>query len=427
MAKAAPTPEKKDTTYGDLITQKRTYEELELSQLNITTGSLMFDIFTGGGYSPGIARFMAPPEHGKTLQALTWAKNWLNHWGDKGEVVYFDCEGRLTPKKINLSGINKIPDFKKRFTVYRYNIYNDIAKFLFDITMNNPEGKHYFIVFDSLDMLITKEDTAKDFGDAAKVGAAQVMTTLLMKKVGPYMADKQHHLHILSQIRANINVSNPNSPKTKISGGNAALHAADIMGEVQKNFGGNEGMFIFENPQGKTVKEKGNIVGHYHTIRFTKTMNEKTGQTLRIPIKRGAGIWREREITDLALAFGQITKKGAWYDFTNAEWIKRINEDLTIVKQNQYVEQALAKAQKEADVKGETLNKAKIKELNEIFQKEAKNQKFEVEVKWQGYENLFNYIENNPELVEWMDKEFRATLVSDSVAIDVGEADSTFE
>ncbi len=421
-AKAAKEP-KKDTTYGDLMTQKRSYEELELSVLNISTGSLIFDIFTGGGYSPGIARFMAPPEHGKTLQALTWAKNWLNYWGDKGEVVYFDCEGRLTTKKINLSGINKLPRFRERFTCYRYNIYDDISKFLFDITMNNPDGKHYFIVFDSLDMLITKADTEKDFGDASKVGAAQVMTTLLMKKVGPYMADKKHHLHILSQIRANINVSNPNSPKTKISGGNAALHATDIMGEVQKNFGGNEGMFIFENPKGATVKDKGAIIGHYHTIKFTKTMNEKTGQVIRIPIKRGSGIWREREVTDLAIAFGFISKSGAWFEL-DAEWAKKIDEAVLPLMRASWVEAKILVATQEADTKGKSLSKTEVNKLREKFEKDAEIEVlWAVETKWQGYDTLFKYIENNQNVVDWIDKHFRETLVSDSVAMEVGEGE----
>lgn len=401
----------KEKTYGNLMEQKRSLEELRQKTVNISTGSLIFDIFTGGGFSPGIARFMGPPEHGKTLQALTWAKNWLRHYGEKGRVIYFDCEGRLTPKKISLSGIDKEPNFEARFSTFRYNVYDDIAEYLFDITMTNPDELHYFVVFDSLDMLITKADQVKDFSDAAKVGAAQVMTTLLMKKVGPYMADLGHHLHILSQVRANINVNNPNSPKTKISGGNAALHAADIMGEIQKNFGGADGMFIFQNPKAATVKEKGDIIGTYHTIKFTKTMNEKTGSTIRIPIKKGSGIWLEREVVDLSMTFGLLARegKGAWY-VLDKDWEKEINEFVTEKRREDLKKKTIEETG--------ALTKSEIEKALKGIESQLQAVAFTVENRWQGYDNMFSYFERQPEVVAWMSNKLKSTLLASSVAFE---------
>lgn len=415
--------------YDELQDGLRTIDDLDKQQDFITTGSLIFDIFLGGGFSPGIARFMGEPEHGKTLQALTWAKNWLAHFGDKGKIYYFDTEGRLTYRKLKLAGIPGIKNVNERFIIVRKNVFDDIADFIREKIKANDKGEHYFFVFDSLDMLITKDNLKKGFSEAEKVGAAQVMSTLMMKHIGVFFADRGHHLHILSQIRANINTSNPNSPKTKMSGANALRHGSDVTAEIQKNFGGNEGMFIFENPGGATVKDKGNIVGHYFTLKFTKTMNEKTGQTLRVPIKRGMGIWREREVTDLAIAFGQITKKGAWYKLANEDWVKRINEDLTAKRRQKFVIETVSKALEEAEKNGKALSKAASKELNEQVTAEAeKTINFSVETDWQGYENLFSYIERNQDLVEWLDKEFRATLLSDSVVANVSETDeATFE
>jgi RecA/RadA recombinase len=427
--------------YGDLENGVRKLSDIkEQSTDFITTGSLIFDIFLGGGFCPGISRFMGEPEHGKTAQALTWAKNWLNHYGDKGKVYYFDVEGRVTYRKLQLAGIDKIPNVDDRFIIVRRNVFDSIATFIRDKIKANEakeeeEREHYFFVFDSLDLLITEEDLKKGFSDAAKVGAAQVMSTLMMKHFGVFFLDKGHHLHILSQIRANINTSNPNSPKTKMSGANALRHGSDITAEIQKNFGGANGMYIFENPNGATVQEKGNIIGHYFTPKFVKTPNEKTGQTIRVPIKRGSGIWREREVTDLALAFGQIRKKGAWYQledkkegWANKDWIDRINKDLTQKAQERYVVEAYSKLAAEAKEAGKELSKAQSKELNEKLVKEAeKNVKFEVETTWQGYPALFSYIEKNPDLVDWLDKEFRSTLLSDSVVANVAEDDVSFE
>lgn len=436
---AAPDSEFKG--YGDLEFGVRSISDIkEQSSDFITTGSLIFDIFLGGGFCPGISRFMGDPEHGKTAQALVWAKNWLEHFGSRGKVYYFDVEGRVTYRKLKLAGIDGIPDVDKRFIFVRRNLFDDIASFIRDKikeneTKDKDEQEHFFFVFDSLDMLITAEDLKKGFSDAAKVGAAQVMSTLMMKHFGVFFLDKGHHLHILSQVRANINTSNPNSPKTKMSGANALRHGSDLTAEILKNYGGATGMFIFENPTGATVQEKGNIIGHYFTPRFGKTPNEKTGQTIRVPIKRGSGIWREREVTDLALAFGQIRKKGAWYQledkkegWSNQDWIDRINRDLTVKARERYVTDELNKLTTEATAAGNELSKAQRKEHTERLTKEAeKTVKFEVETTWQGYPALFNYIEKNADLVQWLDKEFRSTLLSDSVVTELGESDGDFE
>lgn len=441
--------EKKETTtsefkgYGDLEQGVRTMSTIKNQSSDfITTGSLIFDIFLGGGFCPGISRFMGDPEHGKTAQALTWAKNWLAHYKDKGKVYYFDVEGRITFRKLKLCGIDKIPNVDERFIIIRRNVFDDIASFIRDkIKLNEAkdldEQEHFFFVFDSLDMLITKEDLAKGFSDAAKVGAAQVMSTLMMKHFGVFFLDKGHHLHILSQVRANINTSNPNSPKTKMSGAWALKHGSDITADIMKNFGGADGMFIFENPTAATVKEKGNIVGHYFTPKFGKTPNEKSNQTIRVPIKRGSGVWHEREVTDLALAFGQIRKKGTWFmlkdekeGWANQSWIDRINQELTQKAQERYVVEEIAKLTNEAKEAGKEITKTQYKELNEKLTKEAgKTVKFEIQTAWQGYVALFNYIEKNSDLVDWLDKEFRATLLSDSVATEEPDAvdGGTFE
>ena len=65
-----------------------------------------------------------------------------------------------------------------------------------------------------------------------------------------------------------------------------------------------------------------------------------------------------------------------------------------------------------------------LKEVTDKATAEAESLKFEMETKWQGYQGLFQYIENNPELVAWLDREFRATLVSDSVATEQSGGDS---
>ena len=62
----------------------------------IPTGSLRFDSILGGGFRPGMSVFYGEAESGKTAQGLVWAKNWQDKFGEKGLVVFFDAEGRLS-------------------------------------------------------------------------------------------------------------------------------------------------------------------------------------------------------------------------------------------------------------------------------------------------------------------------------------------
>ena len=89
--------------------QYTTIKDLESYNFKVSTGSLVLDLFLEGGFRPGIARFGAPSEHGKTLQCLSWANEWLKKFGKNGEVYYYDTECRITSEKINQSPISQNP------------------------------------------------------------------------------------------------------------------------------------------------------------------------------------------------------------------------------------------------------------------------------------------------------------------------------
>jgi len=310
--------------YGDLFSFHSTKDEVNSYSDPISTGSLVLDLFLDGGYRVGAARFYGPSEHGKTAQCLVWAREWMKKFKDKAEVIYFDAEGRITLDKIKTSGLALLPNFKwsenaedesANFFLFNYNTYDHIADFIFDKIRDNKDlpaaqRKRFFIVIDSLDQLITSKDMEKSFSDSEKVGAAQTISALLSKKVTAFMSKYGHHLHILSQIRANINTSSHgNGPTTKASGGNSMLHISNMTGAIQKDW---SGTLLYENPKGTTIAEKGDVIGRLHTIKFEKTFNEKTHRVVRVPIKFKHGIWREREIVDLIFVAGVATMKGSW-------------------------------------------------------------------------------------------------------------------
>ena len=70
----------------------------------VSTGSLLLDIHTGGGLTPGLHRFCGMNEGGKTSEALEVARNFLKDIPN-ARAVYIKAEGRLNPEMVNRSGI----------------------------------------------------------------------------------------------------------------------------------------------------------------------------------------------------------------------------------------------------------------------------------------------------------------------------------
>lgn len=342
------------------------FNELLSYDFFVSTGSLKFDIFLDGGYRPGISVFGAPPEHGKTLQCLAWADKWLTKFGENGEVYYYDTEGRMSVRKLSLSPISKNKHFKTNFFLWSEgNIYEDIAEDIWRLVQETKgTERRLFFVIDSLNMVVCKRDLDKKLAEDEKMATEATLTTRLIKRVGPHMESNGHHLHVLRQIRANMQASHPHSKKTKSdSGGYALQHQSSLTGDVQKIWRGANSNTIYDSSVTKP-KASDPYVGHYHEIVFEKTPNEKSGQKVSIPIKRGHGIWLEREIVDICLEWGLIQKKGAWYS----------------------MEESIAK-----DCEAAT-------EIKEAY-------------KWQGLDKVIDFVEGNKSVCDFLEKLIRNRLL----------------
>ena len=129
------------------------------------------------------------------------------------------------------------------------------------------------------------------------VGGALVTSVFLKKMVLPIT--KMGHMMILtSQVRVEV-AANPyasrGGPKVKQAGGNAVKHYANFILEFQERYNSD---IIFTNPSAAKLEDKGNPIGHICKIIFRKSVNEKTGGTVRYPIKYGQkdgnSIWIEK-------------------------------------------------------------------------------------------------------------------------------------
>jgi RecA/RadA recombinase len=230
--------------------------------------------------------FFADKESGKTGQGLTWGANWQKHFGEKGWVVVYDAEGRLTEKKIRMSGVDK-----SRLIVIKSNASEFVLQNILDLINNNPEGLKYFFIVDSINALTTADERGKTLSEAeARAGVARV-NSMAFKKLSLPIHVKGHHLYLCSQIRAG-NMTGFGGAGNKAGGGMA--------------WDGNSPRYI---------KEGEKVVGRYTEFDFRKTYNETTGSKLAVPIKYNhtGGVWKANEVVDMALAWGLVIKKGSWY------------------------------------------------------------------------------------------------------------------
>jgi len=328
----------------------------------VSSGSLILDLEMGGGIRPGIVRLSGASGAGKTSCALSFAKNFQDNV-DKSKVVYIRSEGRLSKEILDRSGVHQ--DDKKWFC-YDSNIFESAIGLIRNLVFRNDEDRRYMFIIDSMDALIRKEDSNREFGEANKVAGGALLTSQFLQKMALSFVKKGHICLMISQVRSTVTI-NPYQkvdPKlTNASGGNAALHYSDWILEFQKSFKGD----TFT----KKVKGKDVEIGHKCKIYFRKTPNEKVGSLVEYPIKHGMvggkSIWVEREVMDMMLMWDMIAAKGAWITVTD-----------------------------------ETLE-------------DFKSNGIEFEKQHQGQEAFHKYLEEKPEAVEFIFNKFKDILSNEAL------------
>lgn len=300
----------------------------------VKSSSLLLTIAMEGGLNPGAHRFMGTAETGKTSCALDFMYNFFKEKKKGRRGIYVKAEGRLSDNVINRSGVKFVftpEDWVDGTTlVVESNIFEFVFDFLNDMVKNNETETEYFIIIDSMDMLIKEDDMDKPTGKSLQVAGGAVMTATFLKKSSLILAKKGHTCIFISQYRETIR-ADQNAPASAprqgtASGGHAAEHGANWAFEFLKPRDWKKGGdAIRENEDENGVK-----IGHVCRMKVHKSPNETTGKEFAYPVKykqtNASSVWIERELADILLGWEWIETKGAGWMNVNPEKAKQIKE-----------------------------------------------------------------------------------------------------
>ncbi len=349
------------------------YNDVVPENTPISTGSLLLDSYVKIR-SGSIIRLCGNAELGKTSEAFVLAENFHKAFS-KSKTIFIKAESRLSQEMRKRSGhkfVDKAEDWDYGTVfVWSVNYFETIASSLEGLIKAMHEaGEQLCIIWDSLDGTILKSDATKDVwgSESPKVAGIPLLTKLLFKRFALPVAHYDALMIITSQYSANIKIDPyaKDAPRQADgSGGSSIGHQSDYTFLYHPRY---QGDYILEKPDEKPDPVKNKTLGILSTVEIRKSATDVSGTKLKIPIRKnriGSAIWVEKEVLDMAMQFNHLTRKGAWYSFA---------EDLVV----------------------------KAKEAGIIIQ-----------VQHQGMNGVFEYLEENKVVFEFLLKEYKDVIYSE--------------
>lgn len=311
-----PAIQKQFTSAAERLAASKDFEDYHYSFVKdkrwvCSTGSIIFDMFLDGGFRPGIFRLRGAPEAGKSNFVLTCA-GIFQKTVPNSFVVGINAEGRMFDHIVKRCGVDTDP---KKWFRFDCNIADKAYDFVRKLVDENTENKTYMFIVDSSDALERLCDVKKQFGDAEKMAGGACINSVFGRRVSLPLTKFGHVMFALSQERVKLDTKTSYSgPQNHAAGGKAMGHYSSVYAVLKDKYTDD---YIWENPNGAKISEKGKILGHFATFVLSKTMNDKSRETVAFPVKRGKGIWKEYEFYMLCMQWGLLTKEGAgWFSFS---------------------------------------------------------------------------------------------------------------
>jgi hypothetical protein len=280
----------------------------------------------------------AGAELGKTSQAFVFADNYMKTM-PRSKTIYVKAEARLTPEMKKRSGLTFVDSGNDwnygTVFVFSCNEFETIAELLERLYPSmHDAGEYLCVILDSIDGLILREDKKKNVWnekESPRVAGVPLLTKLLFRRIALPINHYDGLFLATTQYSSPIKIdpyTRTEKRQVEGSGGAAIAHQSDFVFYYQQRYISD---YILENPDVKPDSVKNKTLGVYVNIEIKKGANETTGEKIRIPIKKGrvgSSIWVEKEIVDMALMWGLISKAGSWFSFEESICQEMINSGI---------------------------------------------------------------------------------------------------
>lgn len=334
----------------------------------IPSGSMKFDMFAKIKSGTTI-RIGGPQEVGKTSQSLLFAQNYMNTF-PKSKTIYVNAEAKFGSEIQDRTGMTFTMNSKDwnygSVFVFQTNDFNTIANTLKSLLISmHEQGEHLCIIIDSVDMLKLQDSSDKKIGENKKPAGVNWLTKEMFRQIGQEIQGYNAFLIMITQYAAvfKLDTYSPDAPHMMEGNNTHALnHQVSYAFYYRPRY---KKDFILEDQDEKPDPIKNKILGVNAVIDIKKSASDETGISLEIPIKKGKVgncVWIEKEIFDVCLMSGLVTKDKAWIEFSD------------------------------------------------VIKKMAAQDKIDLKQKHQGLGQFSAYFEENPEITKWIVNKLRDTI-----------------
>lgn len=275
--------------------------EFDYKRIPFTSPRMNYCTF--GGIPIGkITEFYGEEHGGKTTTALDIVANY-QHMEDARDVLYIDAENTLDIEWAKKLGVDVDG-------MYILQPKAQSAEQIFEIICQAVEtGDVGLWVLDSIGVLMSQQEYDKTMEDKTYGGIAKALT-LFGKKIEMLMAQNKCTGIGINQMREDLN-SQWGGQTTP--GGKAWKHVCSVRLQFSR------GKFIDEKGN-ELTRSAENPVGNIVLMSMTKNKTAPpTRRTGFYTLNYETGIDYLKDLVDVAIKYGVVDKKGAWYKIVNPE------------------------------------------------------------------------------------------------------------
>lgn len=287
---------------------------------NVVSLCLGADIALGGGIPFGCsAVFAGKPKTGKTTTALQIAANAQKQYPE-AELEYYNKEARLTKKVLGqIQGLDKKrtkiiepPEIKNKSgeVIGREAWSSEV--WLHHLGESIANSKRKIMIFDSISSLASEKQLSEEVGYQDR-GASKKIESSFYTKYGDLVVPNEHILIFIAQGYANTSGM---GKWWVVKIGSSLMYQADLITLISK---------IEPFP---TASKEERSLGHTAVFEIQESPLGFPDETMRIPIRYGHGIDREKDAVELGVEWGVLEKKGGGnYVLPFNEKIKEAKKD----------------------------------------------------------------------------------------------------